>query len=373
MSCRRRWLVGVSACVLAWSGGATATLAAEERGIDPNQGESLVEVQLPNKAAAVRLQLEARRYGVDFNEHYLRQRPRRLRDRDRLRHGRRDRRARRRRLRGRRRRSRARAPGATAIEARQTDVRKEQPRRRRRARRAGRHAAARTRTSSSSCASTTSRTTPAASSRSRRRTRLGGAPPRPARSTPGRRCRCHGTAAPGTPIDSPPTAHEREHRPGHDAGHLHRAPRADPDRRRRHVHAAASEPDPHRVQHGRDQRGRGQHVAGRRAAADGRPLPRDFTTRYMDPTEVYKRFDELAAEFPNIAQLIPLPNKTNGYQRRAQATMEGTTPPGSFAEHRGRAARRPPARWCSRRALGATRAATTSPPSSSIRACPTRR
>ena len=42
----------------------------------------------------------------------------------------------------------------------------------------------------------------------------------------------------------------------------------------------------------------------------------------MDPTEVYDRFDELAAEFPNIAQLIPLPNKTNGYQRRAQAMME---------------------------------------------------
>ena len=53
---------------------------------------------------------------------------------------------------------------------------------------------------------------------------------------------------------------------------------------------------------------------------------RDFTTRYMDPTEVYQRFDELAAEFPNISQLIPLPNRTNGYQRRAQALMSGTRP-----------------------------------------------
>ena len=101
---------------------------------------------------------------------------------------------------------------------------------------------------------------------------------------------------------------------------------------------------------------------------------RDFTTRYMDPTEVYQRFDELAAEFPNIAQLIPLPNRTNGYQRRAQATMEGPTPPGSsFPNNRGRAGRRPPARSCSRRARGATRAATTSPPSSSIRVRSTRR
>jgi Zinc carboxypeptidase len=55
----------------------------------------------------------------------------------------------------------------------------------------------------------------------------------------------------------------------------------------------------------------------------------DFTTRYMDPTEVKARFEALAAEFPNIAQIVPLPYETNGYQRKAQATMAGTTPPGS--------------------------------------------
>lgn len=54
---------------------------------------------------------------------------------------------------------------------------------------------------------------------------------------------------------------------------------------------------------------------------------RDFTTRYMDPTEVYARFDALAAEFPDIAELITLPHKTNGYQRRAQALMAGLTSP----------------------------------------------
>ena len=54
-----------------------------------------------------------------------------------------------------------------------------------------------------------------------------------------------------------------------------------------------------------------------------------FTTRYMDPTEVYARFDALAAEFPNIAQMIPLPNKTNGYQRKAQANMSGLTDSGN--------------------------------------------
>jgi hypothetical protein len=56
---------------------------------------------------------------------------------------------------------------------------------------------------------------------------------------------------------------------------------------------------------------------------------KDFTTRYMDPTEVYARFEQLAGEFPNISDLITLPYKTNGYQRKAQATMAGGTPSGN--------------------------------------------
>ena len=56
---------GATTFALAWSGAAAS--AAEERGIDPNLGESLVEVQLPSKAAAVRLQLEADTYGWGFN------------------------------------------------------------------------------------------------------------------------------------------------------------------------------------------------------------------------------------------------------------------------------------------------------------------
>jgi hypothetical protein len=60
----------------------------------------------------------------------------------------------------------------------------------------------------------------------------------------------------------------------------------------------------------------------------------DFTTRYMDPTEVRARFFELADEYSNLAELVTLPNKTNGYQRKAQANMAGTTligstPPGA--------------------------------------------
>jgi hypothetical protein len=56
---------------------------------------------------------------------------------------------------------------------------------------------------------------------------------------------------------------------------------------------------------------------------------RDFTTRYMDPTEVYAKLGALAAEFPNISSLVELPYETNGYQRRAQATMAGANPPGN--------------------------------------------
>lgn len=54
-----------------------------------------------------------------------------------------------------------------------------------------------------------------------------------------------------------------------------------------------------------------------------------FTTHYMDPVEVYDRINDLAAEFPNIAEIVDLPHETNGYQRKAMAVMEGATAPGS--------------------------------------------
>jgi hypothetical protein len=59
---------------------------------------------------------------------------------------------------------------------------------------------------------------------------------------------------------------------------------------------------------------------------------RDFSTRYMDPTEIYAAFEDLEDEFPNLAEMITLPNKTNGYQRRAQATMAGATDSGATPE-----------------------------------------
>ena len=62
----------VAAVVVALAITGSAAASDEQRGIDPNQGESLVEVYLDSKAAAIELQLAADDYGIGFNEHYLR-------------------------------------------------------------------------------------------------------------------------------------------------------------------------------------------------------------------------------------------------------------------------------------------------------------
>jgi len=54
---------------------------------------------------------------------------------------------------------------------------------------------------------------------------------------------------------------------------------------------------------------------------------KDFITKYLDPTQVYERIDQIAVEYPEIAEMVALPNKTHGYQRQAMAMMAGTTAP----------------------------------------------
>jgi hypothetical protein len=56
---------------------------------------------------------------------------------------------------------------------------------------------------------------------------------------------------------------------------------------------------------------------------------KDFITKYMDPTESYARLDQLAAQYPDISEIVNMPEKTGGYQRRAMAMMAGTTAAGS--------------------------------------------
>jgi hypothetical protein len=49
-----------------------------------------------------------------------------------------------------------------------------------------------------------------------------------------------------------------------------------------------------------------------------------FFNSYMDPSAVTQRFEDLAAEFPNISELIDLPHKTTGFGWPT-AIMQGTT------------------------------------------------
>lgn len=51
---------------------------------------------------------------------------------------------------------------------------------------------------------------------------------------------------------------------------------------------------------------------------------KDFVDHYMDPTELYERAEKLAEEFPDLVEIIDMPNQTNGYRRLAQAIVGGT-------------------------------------------------
>ncbi|HSI81796.1 MAG TPA: M14 family metallopeptidase [Solirubrobacterales bacterium] len=55
--------------------------------------------------------------------------------------------------------------------------------------------------------------------------------------------------------------------------------------------------------------------------ADGPHYATGFVDHYMDPTEADERIEELAAEFPALAEIVELPYETNGYRRHAQALI----------------------------------------------------
>ncbi|MFI6265249.1 M14 family metallopeptidase [Micromonospora sp. NPDC051006] len=50
----------------------------------------------------------------------------------------------------------------------------------------------------------------------------------------------------------------------------------------------------------------------------------DFVDGYRHPQQLYSRAEEIARQYPDIAEIVYLPNQTNGYQRNAQATIGGT-------------------------------------------------
>ena len=74
MTFRGTWraLLAVSVVLLVVAGAATAS-GDDARGIDLHQGDSLVEVTVASKAAALQLQKDAGDYGIEFNDHYLRE------------------------------------------------------------------------------------------------------------------------------------------------------------------------------------------------------------------------------------------------------------------------------------------------------------
>jgi Zinc carboxypeptidase/Chitobiase/beta-hexosaminidase C-terminal domain len=321
---RRRILVAVSACVFAWMAVTGAASGQDARGIDPHQGESLIEVDLSSKAEAMRLQLEAERYGIEFNDHYLRNNadgsvtvtvfggPREfaaLRDA-------------------------GYATGSTIEGPATWEERIEEYQ-------AGKRAERR-----SDAAALDNPITTASHEDEivilrvdyfenyagrflsvEAKDRLGSAAPQGSTYV-GPTLSLSWNTGPGTPIDSTPRTMS-----------VNIDPDTTPDTYIEHRQlvriGASGSADPARPTQIRIGSSTG---ATREADVNvwlGGGLPpmgnflRDFTTNYMDPTEVYGKLGALAAEFPNISSLVKLPHKTNGYQRRAQATMAGATPPGN--------------------------------------------
>ncbi|HEX5598552.1 MAG TPA: M14 family zinc carboxypeptidase [Micromonosporaceae bacterium] len=50
----------------------------------------------------------------------------------------------------------------------------------------------------------------------------------------------------------------------------------------------------------------------------------NFIDGYKHPQQLFDRAEEIARQYPDIAEIVYLPHQTNGYQRKAQATIGGT-------------------------------------------------
>jgi hypothetical protein len=320
---RRAIAAAVALCAFGWTGVADAQ--DEARGVDPHQGESLVEVTLPSRGAAMRLQLEAETYGVEFNEHYLRRNGNGtvtatvFGDGDELKAL----------------EDAGFELGAT-IEGpatwrertadRQADVRAEK--------RAEAAAEGDTVGIQSHEDEIVILRADYFENRDGRflsveaKDRQGGATPTGSTYTGPTLALSWNTGA-GTPISTAPrvmsTNIDPDTTPDTYIEHRELVRIGEP--------GTTSPPRPTRIRIGSST---GAVAEGDVETWLGGGLPpmsttfqRDFTTRYLDPTELYGRFNELAAEYPNISELITLPNKTNGYQRKAQATMAGGTPSGN--------------------------------------------
>ena len=315
----RKAVLVATLVALAIAGSAAAQ--ESERGIDPNQGRSLVEVNLPDKAAAIELQLEADDYGIDFNDHYLR----------------------------------TNADGSVTVtvfgtedelaaldaagyelgttiegpatwrqraEDWQADVKAEETAEAAALAESERRGGA-ARTRSSSSASTTSRTTPAASSPSRRRTARGDA----RLDHAGASLSLSWNTGAGTAIDQGPRTMnvniDPDTTPDTYIEHRMLVASASSDS----VDAAGADADPDRLEHRRVRRGDVNTWLG-----GGLP-PMSRTSSATSRRGIWTRPRSTGASASwrrssrTSTTIIPLPHKTNGYQRRAQALMAGLTNP----------------------------------------------
>ena len=318
----RRLFAATSLSALLWTGSALAA-TDEERGIDPNQGQSLVELTLPNKGAAMRLQLDAEKYGIEFNDHYLgRNADGSVRvhvfgdeaDLDRL------------------------EAGGYAIDQvlegprtwkAQAEQRKDAIQSERSARSAAEGNVESADTEEVVILRADYFKNYAGQFLSiEAKTRKGGVDPVTNNYAGPTLAVSYDTAGDGNINSTPELLSVNED------------PDTTPDTYIEHRGLFRLNPVdggdvaiPTKIRVG-SSTGESREGSVSEWLAGGLPpmadtYLSDFTTRYVDPTEAYAKLAALQKEFPNISELITLPNKTNGYQRKAQANMEGTLPIGN--------------------------------------------
>lgn len=70
----------------------------------------------------------------------------------------------------------------------------------------------------------------------------------------------------------------------------------------------------------------GEYPGGPGAPKEWGDLATGFIDHYVDATEATARITSLAAEFPQLTEIVDLPHETNGYRRHAQALFQLPSP-----------------------------------------------
>ncbi|MDR6225164.1 M14 family metallopeptidase [Desmospora profundinema] len=64
-----------------------------------------------------------------------------------------------------------------------------------------------------------------------------------------------------------------------------------------------------------------QWLGGKKPNPENPHYVKDFISHYMTPTEIDQRLEAVVAEFPEIAEIVELPNQTEGYRRKSQVIV----------------------------------------------------